>query len=107
MTNKIDQDGILKAAERLKQKLKEDKLSFKDYKLSSNKERKQVDASVNPHQVKPHKATFYLSDKAFELLDSIYISRYSEGDKSGKSALICEAIELLAVKQEKKKKKGI
>ncbi len=101
MNNTTSPDGVAKAAEKLKNKLKREKVSFSNYKLSS-KEETQPTSSLTRHQEKPHKVSVYLSDAALKLLDFVYIQRYQENNKISKSMLICEALELLASKQEKK-----
>ncbi len=101
MSNTTNPDGVSKAAEKLKNKLKSEKVSFNNYKLSS-KETPRPTSSLTKHQEKPHKISVYLSDAALKLLDFVYIQRYQENNKISKSILVCEAIELLASKQEKK-----
>ena len=97
--------GIKKASEKLKKKLKEEeRVSLKDYKLSEAISVKSPELrSEERHRVKRNKRSFYLSNTAVEALDKVYITRFSENNKTDKSSLICEAIDLLYSKQKRRK----
>jgi len=101
--------GVEKAAERLKKKLEVDKVSLGDYKLSEVKQKKpnthknSKASTEERHRVKRNKSSFYLSNVAVEALNRVYISRFSENSKITRSTLICEAIDLLYSKQNRRK----
>lgn len=107
MSNKIT--GIEKAAERLKKKLKEEKVSLQDYKISNSEskkcnDKKRATTSIEErHRVKRNKCSFYLSNAAIDALNKVYIARFSENTKIDKSTLICEALDLLYAKQNRRK----
>ncbi len=107
--NKID-----KTSERLKKKM-----SFEDYGKPSSTAKKendsktacqlgaQTDKSHTPAPIKEKpttstskkKVTFYLDSQSEDFLTDVFISRLQSRNKSDKSALICEAIELLHKKE--------
>ena len=99
--------GLKKASEKLRKKLESDeKVSLKSYTLSKTNEppsQEQVLLSKNPHAVKPHRKGFRMSTVALKKLQKVYVSRYSENPKITHSALICEAVDLLFSKQNRKK----
>lgn len=101
--------GIEKAAERLKKKLKVDKVTLDNYKLSDHAQKTPLSQNgprsniEERHSVKRNKCGYYLSNAALETLQKIYIARLSENKKTDKSSLICEAIDLLYAKQNRRK----
>lgn len=100
--------GLKKASERLKKKLKEEeKISLKSYNLSKTEDQERQSEenlfSKNPHSVKPHRKGFRISSFALKKLQKVYVDRYRENPRITHSTLICEAIDLLFAKQNRKK----
>lgn len=113
MINNQEQSvGIKKVAEKLKKKLKEnEKVSLKSYTLSKtseqNRQNEENSSQKDPHAVKPHRKGFRISSVALKKLQQVYLMRYSENPSITHSTLICEAIDLLFAKQNRKKTENI
>lgn len=104
MGNKFKSVGLQKASEKLKSKLKSDeKVSLNSYILSKTENQEEEKTPQDPHAVKPHRKGFRMSSTALNKLQKVYVSRYSEDPSITHSTLICEAVDLLFAKQNRKK----
>ena len=107
MSKSKQSSGVRKASEKLRKKLKEDeKVSLKSYTLSDAQDQPKRDPSPlkeDIHSVKPHRKGFRISTIALKKLQRVYVDRYSENPNITHSTLICEAIDLLFAKQNRKK----